>query len=198
MSLDYPKFVKQHENKMTKTKLKKAQNYFMNKVVEYLNSHYKNDYGVNFDNDCGKLIYSINEYTMKDNLGFTKKRIEKINKRLKNLMINITYYVSLKGRIRKNLDNLDCFIIPEMYNDDFVKEKIDKNTNKIYGWSIKIENKDSSVSINKKMKKFILLIEDILKVIILTSTDKSYYKKLIKTIEKFENLEEGYNENDCK
>lgn len=186
MNSEYPKFTKQHEAKMTRTKLEKARDYFMNKIVDYINNNYKDNYGINFDNDKGKLRFSINEYVMKDNLGFTKKRIEKIGKRLKNHNINVTFYVDMNGRLKKNLDVIDCFIIPEMHNDNFIKEKVDSETDKIYGYSVRIKNEDSAIKINRKMKDFILLLENILKVTILTQSDKNYLKELEKLMNNVE------------
>lgn len=188
MDRQYPKFVKQHEEKMNKTKLAKARDYFMDKISEYLNKHYRSDYGVSFRNNSGKLKSYIICDRMKDNLGFTKKRIEKVDNRLQNLCININYLVSLKGNVRKNMDQLECYIIPEMWNDNdnFVKLKVNKDVSKIYGYSTRIENKDSSPIINKKMEKFILLIENVLKVSILASSNRDYIKKLKKVMDEAE------------
>lgn len=185
METKLPKFVKQHEKDMNITKLKKARNYFIEKVILYFGKKY-NSWGILFTRSESKIKFTFDDQMLKDNLGFNKTRINKIKERFNSLEVNISYLVTKSGRFSKKFDMLECYIIPEMYNDNFNKEKINENVSKIYAYSFQIKNEDTSVIINNKMKNFILLLDDIIKTILFNQANSKYLKEMRVLIEKNE------------
>lgn len=177
METKLPRFVKQHEKTMNITKLKKARNYFIEKLILYFGKKY-NSWGILFNRSESKIKFAFDDQMLKDNLGFNKTRINKIKERFSNLEVSISYLVTKSGRFSKKFDMLECYIIPEMYNDNFNKEKINDNVSRIYAYSFQIKNEDTSVIINNKMKNFILLLDDIIKTILFNQVNSKYLKEM--------------------